>query len=55
MDSTLPRRTPGPSGRQRAVPESLPGAPTRALRIRAASGWEKFMRLAEVRDQEATE
>ncbi|WP_159050719.1 hypothetical protein [Streptomyces sp. IMTB 1903] len=48
MDSTLPRRKPGASGRQHMVPDPLPGAPSRALRVRAADGWEKFMRRADL-------
>ncbi|MFC5800506.1 hypothetical protein [Streptomyces formicae] len=43
----LPRRTPGASGRTHTpAPEPQPGGPSRALRIRAASGWERFMRRA---------
>ncbi|MGW6389532.1 hypothetical protein ACWFR1_03300 [Streptomyces sp. NPDC055103] len=45
--SDLPRRTPGSSGRRYAAPEAAPGAPSRALRMRAAAGWAKFMRRAE--------
>ncbi|MGW7369508.1 hypothetical protein ACWGI8_40345 [Streptomyces sp. NPDC054841] len=51
----LPRRTPGASGRKYTVPEPLPGAPSRALRIRAAGGWERFMRRAELPQPEETE
>ncbi|MET8296383.1 hypothetical protein ABZW02_20250 [Streptomyces sp. NPDC005180] len=43
---SLPRRKPGASGRQSTVPEHLPGAPSRALRIRAADGWERFQQRA---------
>ncbi|MFE7548297.1 hypothetical protein [Streptomyces gardneri] len=43
----LPRRTPGSSGRSRTAPEPAPGAPSRALRMRAAAGWARFMRRAE--------
>ncbi|MFB7358324.1 hypothetical protein [Streptomyces gardneri] len=46
--SDLPRRTPGSSGRSRTTPEPTPGAPSRALRMRAAAGWARFMRRAEV-------
>ncbi|MEU3749114.1 MULTISPECIES: hypothetical protein [Streptomyces] len=42
----LPRRAPGSSGRRRN-PEPAPGAPSRALRMRAAGGWARFMRRAE--------
>ncbi|CUM39383.1 hypothetical protein BN2537_7731 [Streptomyces venezuelae] len=42
-----PRRTPGSSGRSRTAPEPAPGAPSRALRMRAAAGWARFMRRAE--------
>ncbi|MER6097783.1 hypothetical protein ABT154_18375 [Streptomyces sp. NPDC001728] len=45
--SALPRRTPGSSGRTYSYPDPLPGAPSRALRMRAAAGWVKFMRRAE--------
>ncbi|MFD3996155.1 hypothetical protein [Streptomyces sp. NPDC058583] len=45
--SDLPRRTPGASGRTYSSPEPAPGAPSRALRMRAAAGWVKFMRRAE--------
>ncbi|MFD5105284.1 hypothetical protein [Streptomyces cinereoruber] len=45
MDSPLlPRRTPGASGREYAVPKPEHGVPSRELRLRAASGWERFMR-----------
>ncbi|MDD9376510.1 hypothetical protein M8Z33_07455 [Streptomyces sp. ZAF1911] len=40
----LPSRTPGASGRQHTVPEPLPGAPSRSLRIRASGGWQRFQR-----------
>lgn len=43
----LPRRTPGSSGRRFNAPEAAPGAPSRALRMRAAAGWARFMRRAE--------
>ncbi|MGE7390379.1 hypothetical protein ACQKM2_33365 [Streptomyces sp. NPDC004126] len=45
--SELPRRTPGISGRAYIAPEPQPGTPSLALRIRAAGGWEKFMRRAD--------
>ncbi|MFF3085613.1 hypothetical protein ACFVRB_11250 [Streptomyces nojiriensis] len=44
MTQHLPRRAPGASGRQYTVPEPLPGAPSRTLRIRAAGGWQRFQR-----------
>ncbi|MDV9187748.1 hypothetical protein R6L23_05890 [Streptomyces sp. SR27] len=47
----LPRRTPGSSSRTYTVPGPTPGAPSRALRMRAAAGWVKFMRRAEVEEQ----
>ncbi|MFE2558959.1 hypothetical protein ACFXGT_23615 [Streptomyces sp. NPDC059352] len=43
----LPRRTPGSSERSYPTPEPAPGAPSRALRMRAAAGWARFMRRAE--------
>ncbi|MFD4243277.1 hypothetical protein ACFWP3_17000 [Streptomyces sp. NPDC058525] len=55
MDSTLPRRTPGTSGRKIAIRETQPGAPSRALRLRAAGGWEKFMRRADMPTPEEPE
>ncbi|MFE5301457.1 hypothetical protein [Streptomyces sp. NPDC056632] len=47
----LPRRTPGASGRMYTPPEPRPGAPSRALRVRAAGGWEKFMRRVEAKQE----
>ncbi|MGA5191865.1 hypothetical protein [Streptomyces exfoliatus] len=47
----LPRRAPGSSGRTYAAPDPPPGAPSRALRMRAAAGWAKFMRRAEIEEQ----
>ncbi|GHH02680.1 hypothetical protein [Streptomyces gardneri] len=44
----LPRRIPGSSERRHTAPEPAPGAPSRALRMRAAAGWARFMRRAEV-------
>lgn len=45
MDSPLlPRRTPGASGREYVVPNPEHGVPSRELRLRAAGGWERFMR-----------
>lgn len=44
MCPSLPRRTPGASERQHSVPEP-PAGPSPALRARAESGWEKFLRL----------
>ncbi|MFD9220291.1 hypothetical protein ACFWDI_09820 [Streptomyces sp. NPDC060064] len=52
--SELPRRNPGASGRTYTPPEPQPGAPSRALRVRAASGWEKFMRRSETRQETET-
>ncbi|MFD4371165.1 hypothetical protein [Streptomyces sp. NPDC058486] len=48
-----PRRTPGASGRTYTPPEPQPGAPSQALRLRAAEGWEKFMRRAETQPEAA--
>ncbi|MFB6518721.1 hypothetical protein [Streptomyces sp. NPDC056401] len=36
------------------APDPRPGAPSRALRIRAAGGWERFMRRVDA-EQEGTE
>ncbi|MEU5215959.1 hypothetical protein AB0G79_07135 [Streptomyces sp. NPDC020807] len=52
--SEPPRRNPGASGRTDAPPEPLPVAPSRALRLRAADGWERFMRRAEARQEPGT-
>ncbi|MFB7517219.1 hypothetical protein [Streptomyces sp. NPDC056144] len=52
--SDLPRRTPGASGRTYMPTEPQPGAPSRALRLRAAEGWERFMRRAESRPEAGT-
>ncbi|MFI9241489.1 hypothetical protein ACIGXF_02625 [Streptomyces sp. NPDC053086] len=52
--SELPRRNPGASGRTYTPSEPQPGAPSRALRVRAASGWEKFMRRSETRQETET-
>lgn len=46
MTAPLPRRTYGASGHRHTVPEP-PGAPSAALRARAASGWERFCRRGE--------
>ncbi|WP_157869991.1 MULTISPECIES: hypothetical protein [unclassified Streptomyces] len=43
-----PRRTPGSSRQTHTSPEPPPGAPSRPLRLRAAAGWARFMRRAEV-------
>lgn len=43
MSQSLPVRTPGDSGRQHTVPEP-PAGPSPALRARAESGWERFLR-----------
>ncbi|MFE2555507.1 hypothetical protein ACFXGT_05635 [Streptomyces sp. NPDC059352] len=42
--TTLPRRTPGATGRRHTPPEPQHGVPSRELRKRAAGGWERFMR-----------
>ncbi|WP_159043040.1 MULTISPECIES: hypothetical protein [unclassified Streptomyces] len=47
-----PRRNPAASGRTYTPPEPRPGAPSRALRVRAAGGWERFMRRAEARQEQ---
>ncbi|MDX2560159.1 hypothetical protein PV371_10925 [Streptomyces sp. TX20-6-3] len=52
--SDLPRRTPGASGRTCNSPEPAPGAPSRALRMRAAAGWVRFMRRAEAEARAGT-
>ncbi|WP_326612432.1 hypothetical protein OG949_26795 [Streptomyces scopuliridis] len=52
--SELPRRNPGARGRTYTPPEPQPGAPSRALRVRAASGREKFMRRSETRQETET-
>ncbi|MEU2430372.1 hypothetical protein ABZ611_12775 [Streptomyces sp. NPDC007861] len=52
--SELPRRNPGASGRTYTPLEPRPGAPSRALRVRAADGWEKFMRRVEARKERET-
>ncbi|MFJ9812965.1 hypothetical protein ACIRTB_32590 [Streptomyces sp. NPDC101158] len=49
--SGLPRRNSDASGRTHTPPEPRPGAPSRALRVRAADGWEKFMRRIEARQE----
>ncbi|MCX4867405.1 hypothetical protein OIC43_30495 [Streptomyces sp. NBC_00825] len=49
--SGLPRRNPGASGRTYTPPEPQWGAPSRALRVRAADGWERFMRRVEARQE----
>ncbi|MFJ6519290.1 hypothetical protein ACIQJ4_13730 [Streptomyces filamentosus] len=46
MSQPLPVRAPGASGRQHAVSKPLPTSPSLALRTRAESGWEKFLRRA---------
>ncbi|MEV5202810.1 hypothetical protein [Streptomyces sp. NPDC053720] len=42
-----PRKSPEADGRTLTPPKTLPGAPSRALRMRAADGWERFMRRVE--------
>ncbi|MEV8454582.1 hypothetical protein AB0467_23510 [Streptomyces sp. NPDC052095] len=49
--SEPPRGIPGTTAHARTLPESPPGAPSRALRIRAAGGWERFMRRIEAREE----
>ncbi|MFJ3841820.1 hypothetical protein ACIPY6_40845 [Streptomyces sp. NPDC090054] len=49
---SLPRRKPGASELTLATQEPSPGAPSRALRVRAASGWNKFMRRTDMRPEE---
>ncbi|RKT08467.1 hypothetical protein BX286_6565 [Streptomyces sp. 3211.6] len=44
---SLPRRKPGASGRTFEMQEPGPASPGRALRVRAAEGWERFVRRAE--------
>ncbi|MFF4010632.1 hypothetical protein [Streptomyces sp. NPDC001717] len=48
MDNPLSRRTSGTGGRIRPIQEPGPGSPSRALRVRAAGGWAKFMRGADI-------
>ncbi|MFF8785393.1 hypothetical protein [Streptomyces sp. NPDC015125] len=52
--SELPRRNPDASGRTYTPPDPPQGAPSRALRKRAAIGWEKFMRRSETRQETKT-
>ena len=49
MTTSEPLRRPPDIANDRTLspPESVPGAPSRALRIRAANGWERFMRRIE--------
>ncbi|MFF4171785.1 hypothetical protein [Streptomyces sp. NPDC001744] len=47
----LPRRNPGVGGRTYMPPEPPPGTPSRALRVRAAGGRERFMRRVEARQE----
>ncbi|MFB7256840.1 MULTISPECIES: hypothetical protein [Streptomyces] len=54
MPEPLPRRTPGVSGRKTASPDPLPGSPSRDLRLRAAGGWEKFMRRTGIQPGDET-
>ncbi|MFJ3905671.1 hypothetical protein [Streptomyces sp. NPDC090025] len=42
------RRNPDANGRTLSQSEPPPGAPSRALRMRAAHGWVKFMRRVEI-------
>jgi hypothetical protein len=44
-------RTPGSSRHRIATESPQPGAPSRALRLRAAGGWEKFMRRTEMQKE----
>lgn len=41
----------GAGGPPHPSPEPRPGAPSRALRLRAADGWERFMRRVEAEDR----
>ncbi|MGW0880434.1 hypothetical protein [Streptomyces sp. NPDC002671] len=52
--SELPRMNPGAGGRTYTPPKPQPGAPSRALRVRAAGGWERFMRRIEARQETGT-
>ncbi|WP_162793142.1 hypothetical protein [Streptomyces globosus] len=52
---SLPRRKTGASGHTLAIQEPIPGAPSRSLRVRAAGGWEKFMRRSSVTAEKAAE
>lgn len=47
MDSPLPRPRTDVNERTLAPPLPQPGAPSRALRRRAAGGWQRFMRRAD--------
>ncbi|GGS39163.1 hypothetical protein Snoj_28480 [Streptomyces nojiriensis] len=53
MTEPLPRRTTGVS-RRKAAAHPLPGSPSRDLRLRAAGGWEKFMRRTEIQPGDET-
>ncbi|MFC9754950.1 hypothetical protein [Streptomyces sp. NPDC056921] len=56
MTTSEPRRRPPGIADDRTLspPESLAGAPSRALRIRAADGWERFMRRIEAQQDTGT-
>ncbi|MGW3090621.1 hypothetical protein [Streptomyces sp. NPDC001108] len=49
--SEPPRGVPGTTAHAHTPPESPPGAPSRVLRIRAAGGWERFMRRVEAQEE----
>ncbi|MGW2655430.1 hypothetical protein ACWC1D_17475 [Streptomyces sp. NPDC001478] len=53
--SETPRSSPGTGSRGRAQPEPVPGPPSRALRMRAARGWVRFMRRAEAETEQQRE
>ncbi|MFJ3637649.1 hypothetical protein [Streptomyces sp. NPDC090112] len=46
--SELPGKAPAARGRTCTLTEPQPESPSRSLRIRAAGGWERFMRRAEI-------
>ncbi|MEU8776525.1 hypothetical protein [Streptomyces sp. NPDC048606] len=55
MTPSLPRRKPGASGRTLAIQEPSPGTPSRALRVRAVGGWEKFMSRTDMQPAEGAQ
>ncbi|MFF4583510.1 hypothetical protein [Streptomyces sp. NPDC001389] len=52
---SLPRRNPGASGRTFDLQEPDAAAPGRAPRARAAEGWERFMRRADIDTRQEAE
>ncbi|MGC0332330.1 hypothetical protein RKD23_005320 [Streptomyces sp. SAI-170] len=55
MTSEPPRRPPDiATDRTLSLPAPVPGVPSRALRIRAANGWERFMRRVETQRDTGT-